>query len=178
MAHHRFRHWIILVSGVVFLVVLNVFLGVGNRAVVYDLPPHFKGWVLLQYEDPACSTLSAGTWSKHWAIPESGCACTSDAPLLGLRKYKYERVNPDGTREEAPLRWHDDTSEIWSPLGLIKVPSKAQNKPFWRSTFFVGTKKEFESQYRGNPIGPKGPEQKICAEQEGMTVKKENSERG
>lgn len=168
------KHWIIVVSGIVFLLVLNLFFGIGNRAIVYDLPPRFKGWVLLQFEDPACEPLSAGTWSTHWVIPESGCACTSDAPLLGLRENRYERVNPDSTREKVSELWHDDSSEIWSHLGLTKEPHSSDAiKQFWRSTFFVGTKAEYESQYKGNPIGPQYPEQKICAELDGHASGKE-----
>lgn len=175
MPHLTVKHWIIVVSGIVFLLLLNVFFGIGNQAIVYELPPHLKGWVLLQFEDPACAPLLSGTWSMHWVIPESGCACTSDAPLLRLRERRYERVNPDGTREPLSFRWHDDTSDIWSPLGLTKGPgsSNAPHKQFWRSTFFVGTKKEYESYYKGNPIGPQSPEQKICPALDEHSIVKE-----
>ncbi len=169
------KQLIIVVGAIGFLLFLNVFLGVGNRAEVFDLPPSFKGWVLLQFEDPACPPLTSGMWSNHWVIPESGCVCTSDAPLLRLRERRYERVNTDGNRETLSFRWHDDTSDIWSPLGLTKGPrsSDAPHKQFWRSTFFVGTKTEYESQYKGNPIGPQSPEQKICAELDGHASGKE-----
>lgn len=100
-------------SVLVFLFVLNVLFGIGNRSVIYEFTPHFKGWVLIQYEDPACAGVPTRAWSIHKPIPESGCACTSDALPLRLLQHQYERIYPDGTREEIPDRWHDDSSEIW-----------------------------------------------------------------
>lgn len=136
-----------------------------NQAVIYEFPPHFKGWVLIQYEDPACAALPSGTESIQISIPESGCVCTSDALPLGFRSRRFERVHPDGTKEVIPSRVHDDSSEIWSWVtgkGSYKLGSAPQ--PFLRETFFVGSKKEYQAQRKVNPIGPPFSEQKICAE--------------
>lgn len=80
MLNLKVRHWIILVGSIAFLLFLNSFFGVGNQAVVYDLPPHFKGWVLLQFEDPTCVPLSSEMWSRHWVIPEYGSSLTGRWP--------------------------------------------------------------------------------------------------
>jgi hypothetical protein len=43
-------------------------------------------------------------------------------------------------------------------------PSRAVHQPLLREAFFVGSKQEYMSQYKLNPIGPQFPEQKICSE--------------
>jgi hypothetical protein len=113
MSYLRLRHWIIGAGILVFLFSPKISFGSENQAVIYEFPPHFKGWVLIQYEDPACAALPSGTGSIHVPIPESGCACTSDALPLGFRSIRFERVHPDSTREVIPSRVHDDSSEIW-----------------------------------------------------------------
>lgn len=168
MSYLRLRQWIVGVGVLVCLFAPNNILGAGNEEVVYEFPPHFKGWVLIQWEDPACPALPYKPGSIQIPIPESGCACTSDAMPLGFRQRRFERVHPDGTREVIPFRWHDDSSEIWSMgtgKGSYRLGSVPQ--PFLRETFFVGSKKEFLSQHKLNPIGPPFPEQKICEELDG-----------
>ena len=163
MSHLRLRHWIIGAGVLVCLFAPNISFGGGNEEVVYEFPPHFKGWVLIQYDDPACAALPSGTGSIHVPIPESGCACTSDALPRGFRSRRFERVHPDGTREVIPSPVQDDSSEIWS-RGTGMGPSKSVQKTLLRSSFFVGSKKEFQSQLKLDPIGPSFPEQKICTE--------------
>ena len=144
----------------------NSLLGTGPQEVVYEFPPPFKGWVLIQYEDPACAALPFEPGILHIPIPETGCACTSDPLPLGPRLRRFERVHPDGTKEVVPFRWHDDSSEIWSHI-TGRGPSRAVHSPLLREAFFVGSGKEFDSQYKLNPVGPPFPEQKICAELDG-----------
>jgi hypothetical protein len=110
MPHLRLRHWIIGAGILVFLFAPKISFGSENQEVVYEFSPHFKGWVLIQYEDPACNPLPSGTGSIHVPIPESGCACTSDALPPGLRPRRFERVHPDGRREVLPSQFHDDSS--------------------------------------------------------------------
>jgi hypothetical protein len=166
VSYLRLRHWIIGAGILVCLFAPNISFGSGNEEVVYEFPPsHFKGWVLIQYEDPACAALPSGTGSIHVPILKSGCACTSDALPLGFRSTRFERVHPDGTREVIPSRVHDDSSEIWHRgpgKGAYRLGSVPQ--PFLRETFFVGSKKEYEAQRKLDPIGPQFLEQKMCRE--------------
>ena len=166
IVHLRLRHWIVGACILVLLFAPNNSFGTGNEEVVYEFPPRFKGWVLIQWEDPACAALPSKPGSIHIPIPESGCACTSDALPLGLRPNRYERIHSDGTKEVVPFRWHDDSSEIWSHISG-RGPSRAVHQPLLREAFFVGSGKEFDSQYKLNPVGPQFPEQKICAELDG-----------
>ena len=163
MSYLRLRYWMVGAGVLVFLFAPNISLGTDNQAVGYEFPPQFKGWVLIQYEDQGCAALPSGTGSIQVYIPESGCACTSDAPPLGFRPNRFERVHPDGTREIIPFRYHDDSSEIWSQITGMG-PSRSVRKKFLREAFFVGSGKEFDKQYKLNPIGPPFPEQKICTE--------------
>ena len=128
MSHLRLRHWIIGAGVLLCLFAPNISFGGGNQEVVYEFLPHFKGWVLIQYEDPTCDALPSGTGSIHVPIPESGCACTSDALPLGFRPHRLERVHPDGTREVIPFRFHDDSSEVWN-WGTGMGPSRSVHKP-------------------------------------------------
>ena len=163
MSYLRLRYWMIGAGVFVCLFAPNISFGGGNQEVIYEFPPHFKGWVLIQYEDPACAALPSGTTSIHVSIPESGCACTSDALPLGFRQRRFERVHPDGTREVIPFRDHDNSSEIWNMVTAMG-PSRSVQKTLLRSSFFVGSKKEFLSQHKLDPTGPPFPEQKICTE--------------
>lgn len=157
--HLRVRHWIIGAGVLLFLSAPNISLGTENQAVVYEFSPHFKGWVLIQYEDPACAALPTGTGSIQISIPESGCACTSAALPLGFRSIRFERVHQNGTREVIRSPVQDDSSEIWS-----RGTGMGGQKTFLRESFFVGNKKEFQSQLKLDPLGPPFPEQKICTE--------------
>ena len=38
----------------------KISIGSENEEVVYEFSPHFKGWVLIQYEDPVCSACHLG----------------------------------------------------------------------------------------------------------------------
>ena len=163
IAHLRLRHWIVGAGALVCLFAPNISFGTESQEMAYESPPHFKGWILIQYEDPACAALPSGTASILVSIPESGCACTSDALPLGFRLRRLERVHPDGTREVIPFRFHDDSSEVWN-WGTGMGPSRSIRKTLLREAFFVGSKKEFLSQYKLNPVGPQFPEQKICTE--------------
>ena len=130
MSYLRLRHWIIGAGVLACLFAPNISFGTENQAVVYEFPPNFKGWVLIQYEDPGCAALPSGTGSIHVSIPESGCACTSDALPLGLRPSRFERVHPDGTREILPFRFHDDSSEIWSWAQGRDLPGRSPRRSF------------------------------------------------
>ena len=163
MLHLRVRHWIIGAGVLTFLVAPSISFGTENQAVVYEFVPHFKGWVLIQWQDPACPALPSKPGSIHIPIPESGCACTSDSLPLGMRPTRYERVHSDGKREILPSGFHDDSAEIWSHITGMG-PSRAVQKPLLREAFFVGSGKEFDKQYKLNPVGPQFPEQKICTE--------------
>ena len=163
MSYLRLRHWMVGAGILVVLFAPNNILEAGNEEEVYEFSPHFKGWVLIQWEDPACPALPSKSGSIQIPIPESGCACTSDAPPLGFRPNRFERVHPDGIREILPSGSHDDSSEIWSQITGMG-PSRSVRKKFLREALFVGSKKEYASQYKLNPIGPPFPEQKICIE--------------
>lgn len=55
MAHLRLRHWIVGAGVLIFLFAPNNVLGTGNEEVVYEFSPQFKGWALIQWEDPGCT---------------------------------------------------------------------------------------------------------------------------
>ena len=130
MSYLRLRHWIIGTGVLAYLFAPNISFGTENQQVVYEFPPHFKGWVLIQWEDPACPALPSKPGSIQIPIPESGCACTSDALPLGLRPSRFERVHPDGTRETLLSGFHDDSSEIWSHITGMGLPGRSSRRSF------------------------------------------------
>ena len=116
MTYLRLRYWIVGAGMLVCFFAPNNSFGTGPEEVVYEFPPHFKGWVLIQWEDPACAALPSKPGSIHIPIPESGCACTSDLPLFGFRPTRYERIHLDGTKEVLLSRLGDDSSDIRSHI--------------------------------------------------------------
>jgi Family of unknown function (DUF6843) len=99
------------------LVVLIVGWGVHHvfsRPMRYEIPGGFKGWFVVQFEEPACPPLrSQGLFLVVSVLP-SGNVCTSTSNPDGLVYYKFEYVFPDGKRER--LRWNDHGrpgTQVW-----------------------------------------------------------------
>ena len=134
----------LLVYGLPVLIILVVFvilpaLGGGlGRPLRYELPAGYRGWVVIQYEDPACPPLQSKGIYLVIPIPPSGRACTSSPIPLGWRYTRYEYVSPDGTRRAIRWGgWHPD-QEIWAGSW---APVQ-QGVSFPRSSFFVGAETE------------------------------------
>lgn len=76
-----------------------------GRPMRYDIPGGYKGWLLIQFENPACPPLHSEGSFRVVAVPLSGRVCTSDHHPDHWTYYKFDYVYSDGTRKH--LHWND-----------------------------------------------------------------------
>ena len=104
-----------------------------GRPIRWELPPDYKGWLVVQYEDPSCPALSVGGPYLVVRVPPTGRVCTSSPLPEGWRHHRYEYVHPDGRRTEASSPWSSYSS------GLK------------RENVFIGTRAELDRSWASEP---------------------------
>jgi hypothetical protein len=127
-----------LASGVLLLVgsliVRMVLKGDIGRPVRYELPPGYRGWAAVRYEDPACPPLrTKGIWLVI-PVGAGGRGCTSSPPPRGWRYTRFEYVAPDGKRTALRITHRGGGGEAW-PYDYV-LNTKLE-------TIFIGTEEEW-----------------------------------
>jgi hypothetical protein len=101
--------------GVVCVVAVGILLyRVFDRPMRYEIPGDYKGWLLVRFEDPACSPLRNQGPFRVVFVPSSGRVCTSSHAPDHWTYYKFEYLYPNGNRKS--LRWnHHGNSgiQVW-----------------------------------------------------------------
>ena len=145
---------------------------------VHELPPHYRGWVVIQYEDSHCPPLAhTGSFPNVGtiiSIPSSGCVCTSTPPSYEERWYRYEYVFPDGHR--GPLASFGGIPNgavpdvyIWQESGVGIKTTKSGHTRLPRTEFFVGTREEYAALGRGDAYEPfSTSDEKQCPDLDGL----------
>jgi hypothetical protein len=80
----------------------------------YEIPGEYKGWMVVQFENPACPPLRSQGAFHVVSVPSSGRVCTSDHHPDRWIYHKFEYVYSDGTRKS--LRWNDHGNpgtQVW-----------------------------------------------------------------
>lgn len=113
----------------------------------YELAAGYRGWVVIQYEDPACPPLQSKGIYLVIPIPPSGHACTSSPMPKGWRYTRYEYMSPDGTRRAIPWSGWNPDREIWAQSW---APVQ-RGVSFPRKSFFVGTNAELLKSWGAQP---------------------------
>jgi hypothetical protein len=140
---------LLLVASPACVVVLGGLFYLGNpfdiwfgerRRVIWQLPPDYRGWVVLEYGVPSCPPLPVRGEYQVVRVDASGRACTSDPRMSkpGPLDYQYEYVYPDGTRAPAALRINQSPG-VWDVGGYSTCGSRVTDEDF-----FVGTEQEFQ----------------------------------
>lgn len=137
----------LLILVIIALLIAGGILGTVGRPIRYELPEGYRGWVVIQYQDPTCAPIRTEGIYLIITIPPSGRACTSDAIPRGWRYTRYDYVSPDGTRKTIPSSGWNPKREIWAGSW---APVQ-QGVTFPRSSFFVGTKAELEKSWPDRP---------------------------
>src|SRR5215469_11971241 len=75
---------------------IAVFTGNLGRPIRWDLPPGYRGWVVVQYGNIACQPLSKNGLYLVVRITPSGHACTSSPIPTGWRYERYEYLDGNG----------------------------------------------------------------------------------
>jgi hypothetical protein len=120
---------VIVLTGIAVLLAIAALAGALGRPLRWELPPGYRGWVVVRFDDPACPPLRGSGIYLVVPVTAAGRGCTSSPVPAGWRYYRYEYVGPDGTRTVIRSSGWDASSEIW---------------PFTAGRFFVGTKAERE----------------------------------
>lgn len=136
----------LLLGIVVLVIVVAIRQGVG-RPIRYELPPGYRGWVLIEYENPSCPSLVTKGMYLVISIPSSGRACTSSPVPKGWRYSRYEYLAADGQRTTIPSGGQGKDNQIWASSHAFAQ----ETVRFPRDRFFVGTKEELEKSWSKEP---------------------------
>jgi hypothetical protein len=152
------------VQAVVWLaVLLFVSFGGGERPVRYLIPAGFRGWVLVEYENPACPPLrTEGLWLAVPVRP-TGYGCTSSPSQFRAEHFvAYDYVSPDGRRVPIRATFKGGGDGIWDEFYYDKGQN-VSGRPL--EGFFVGSEQEYDRGLAAEPrpwifvppIGPQTP---------------------
>lgn len=133
-----------LMVGLVIVAVAILGRGVG-WPVRWELPPGYRGWVVVRYEDPSCPEL--GRDGIYWVvvIPPTGHACTASASTGRVwRYYRYEYVHAKGMRTAL-------TSSGWKPRHTIEVWGITSGQDGRREIVFIGTEEALNRSWGSQP---------------------------
>jgi len=113
--------------------------------IAVDIPRDYRGWVILQYEDPQCPPYLRSKQYRVITVSQSGFGCTSGKEPLWIVNFVYGHVDESGAfRESLKSRGNEHPIHrmmIWE--GTPPYHEKQTNYP--RKTFFVGTREAFEA---------------------------------
>ena len=137
---------VLLLSGVALVIVVAINQGIG-RPVRYELAPGYRGWVMVEHENPSCPPLVVKGLYLLIPVPPSGRACTSSPAPKGWRYFRYQYVTVDGQRTTIPSGGSGNENQIWASSHA--PAQKEVTLP--RATFFVGTKEELEKSWSQEP---------------------------
>src|SRR5712692_1276377 len=135
------------VGGALLVILLTVIVwavATGNlgRPILWQFTPGYRGWVVVEYENPACPPLVTEGVYLVIRVPASGRACTSSPIPVGWRYGRYEYVFEDGRRRVIPSSGWDSNSEI--TLLSVNFEKKLE-------FLFVGTKQELKESWKNLP---------------------------
>ena len=108
------------------------------RSFVWELPPGYKGWVVVEFGKAGCPPLEARGISLVVPISTSGRGCTSTPLTPGWRNWwNGEYVNANGSRSKAEIA-------SWSSVG--------PRRSYVRYIFYVGSDEDMKQNWKMFPI--------------------------
>ena len=104
----KMAFWTVLacVAIVVFLV-LALDIGLPRQ---YEIPAGYKGWIVMQFDNPTCSPLERDGLFWVIRVRKNGGMCTSDHRDPKFRYQKFEYVDVGGNRTATQSPW----GKVWS----------------------------------------------------------------
>ena len=115
-------------------------LGREPRHEVYELPPEFRGWVVITLEKSDCPPPDVRDGVTYFQVGADGTACTSGTEPSGTYVAKYIYLDEARTEVKATA---------WGAGGMIWGGSTAVFEESGRKRslhrFFVGSEKEFRA---------------------------------
>ena len=123
------------VGGVLTLIVgVSIYTGKLARPIAWRFPQGYRGWVVVNFQNPSCPALVKD--GLYWVIPvsASGRGCTSAPFPEGWRLNRYEYV--DSLGRQTRLR-----ADGWKTDSMVWPFAVNREKNEWY--LFVGTEPEF-----------------------------------
>ena len=118
---------------------------------LYEIPDGFRGWVLMEFKNPACPALERRDGKWVFRVGADGRLCTSTSPETEWAVDKYFFVGAE--RREIPHTGWGGGGLIWGAArGTCQVTAQAEHE---FEKFFVGTETDFGS-------APRPPELEGC----------------
>jgi len=111
-----------------------------RRGNVFEVPPGYRGWVVVEYGNPDCGEFPIINNRRQIKVASDGRACTKDPVAEGLGRDSYVETIDDGRMELIDEKEHADRT-IW---GRSTVASGNGERAVVTIQFFVGTGAEHE----------------------------------
>jgi hypothetical protein len=94
----------------------------------WEIPAGKRGWVAIQYANPACFPILRSGIFRVITVDSNGMACTSDGPDHKWRYHLFVAPTPNGGREFISYAWAHGSE---SPEGVFDA-------------WFLGTKEKLK----------------------------------
>jgi hypothetical protein len=130
---------VIIMGGLLFVLVWRQHLGL---PVSYELPAKFRGWVVVQTENPSCAPSERNGLFLVVRVNALGNACTSAKTPYGWHYERFIYVGADGAKAQIPSSSWDKNSLIWAESFAPTTKKEA---------FFVGTEDELNRSWAQRP---------------------------
>ncbi len=119
---------------------LGVWYSVANTITVWEIPAAFRGWAVLEWENPACPDLPHRGLTRVVAVDATGYACTANQPEAVPSGSRTFLIWPDGRREE--LRFGYYTYDGLQASSSFSAYSGDGSHRY--EVTFIGTASEFD----------------------------------
>jgi uncharacterized protein DUF6843 len=118
-----------------------------GRPIRVELPPGYRGWVVIEYDNPKCPPFRVQGLVLVIDVSASGRGCTSSPIPRGWRSYRYDYVHADGTRTQLRTTDWDGEQEVWQ----LSYHLREQSDPRTYEVLFIGTKAERDQSWTTQP---------------------------
>lgn len=132
-----------LVAAVLMAIAMTLLFGVivlqgVGRPIFFELLPGYRGWILVQLDDPGCPPLRSEGIFIQVTVPPSGDVCTSSSLTFSVwRGYQAEYLSADGMSKVLPAD--------------VEVRLISEDAEHERIVLFVGTAAELGQSWETQP---------------------------
>jgi uncharacterized protein YceK len=113
--------------------------------IAVNIPRDYRGWVILQYEDPVCPPYLRFRQYRVITVSPSGRGCTSGKEPLWIVNFVYGNVDESGNFRESLKSRGWDHPQFRMMIWEGKPHNHEQSMNYPQRSFFVGIREEFES---------------------------------
>jgi hypothetical protein len=118
--------------------------GLANNAVFWEVPADYRGWAVLEWDNPACPALPRRGLSRIVTVDATGYVCTVHGPDDVPSGGRVFLIYADGRREE--LRSQDYAYDgVQAYFGFTHYPGDGSHR---YSATFIGTANGFSTEPR------------------------------